>query len=286
MHRSKLSTFVLDCRTGDLDAATSFWSQALGRPAKPPQQGDDRYRDLECSPSEPLLMIQRVEHESRIHLDIESDDIEAEVARLETLGARRIESIRSWVVMEAPTGQRFCVVRPQRGPIVLQTNRWPSGDALSFEAGPEHAAFQKLVGRYLGHTKLWLDPSAPPEASVSELRVEALLGGRFLRFEEQGSATGKPRAGERTLGYHRDAGRYELSWIDSFHTGSALMRFTGAPREDGVIAVTGSYAAGPETWGWRIEIHAGKELMVREINISPAGEETPAVETVWTAHPQ
>lgn len=111
MHRSKLSTFVLDCRGADLEAATSFWSQALGRPAKPPQQGDDRYRDLECSPSEPLLMIQRVEHESRIHLDIESDDIEAEVARLEALGARRIESIRSWVVMEAPTGQRFCVVK-------------------------------------------------------------------------------------------------------------------------------------------------------------------------------
>jgi hypothetical protein len=46
-----------------------------------------------------------------VHLDIETDDIEAEVARLEKLGAKRIQTVKSWVVMEAPTGQRFCVVR-------------------------------------------------------------------------------------------------------------------------------------------------------------------------------
>jgi hypothetical protein len=126
MHRSKLSTFVIDCRTPDLEAAAAFWSQALGRPVGPPQEGDDRYRDLACAPSEPLLMIQRVEHESRIHLDIESDDIEAEVARLEGLGAKRIEAVRTWVVMEAPTGQRFCVVRPQRGPLGPDATTWPS----------------------------------------------------------------------------------------------------------------------------------------------------------------
>lgn len=285
MHRSKLSTFVIDCRTDDLEAATTFWSQALGRRANPPQQGDDRYRDLECAPSEPLLMIQRVEHESRIHLDIESEDVAAEVARLEGLGARKIESIRTWAVMEAPTGQRFCVVRPQRGPIVLQANSWPSGAALPFEAGAEHSALHKLAGRYLGRTKLWLDADGPPEETVSELRVEPILGGRFLRFEEQGSAAGKPHAGERVLGFHRDAKRYELSWIDSFHTGSAMMHFTGTAREDGVIAVTGSYQAGPQTWGWRIEIHAGSELVVRELNIAPGGEESPAIETVWTRHP-
>ena len=59
-------------------------------------------------------MIQRVEHESRIHLDIETDDVDAEVVRLEQLGARRLERVRTWVVMEAPTGQRFCVVRSRR----------------------------------------------------------------------------------------------------------------------------------------------------------------------------
>ena len=57
-------------------------------------------------------MIQKVAHESRVHLDIETDDMEAEVKRLEALGARRIEFIKRWWVMEAPTGHRFCVVNP------------------------------------------------------------------------------------------------------------------------------------------------------------------------------
>ena len=48
-----------------------------------------------------------------VHLDIESDDVAAEVARLERLGARRIAAVRTWVVMEAPTGHRFCVIRAQ-----------------------------------------------------------------------------------------------------------------------------------------------------------------------------
>ena len=54
-----------------------------------------------------------MEHPSRVHLDIESDDIPAEVARLEALGARKVAEIRTWVVMEAPTGHRFCVIRAQ-----------------------------------------------------------------------------------------------------------------------------------------------------------------------------
>jgi hypothetical protein len=73
-----------------------------------------KYRQMVTGPDEPHIEVQQVEHESRVHLDIESDDIEAEVRRLESLGARRLQNVQTWVVMEAPTGQRFCVVRPQR----------------------------------------------------------------------------------------------------------------------------------------------------------------------------
>jgi predicted thioesterase len=68
--------------------------------------------------------VQKVDHDSRIHLDIESTDIEAEVARLERLGARRLANIRTWVVMEAPTGQRFCIVRGNRERVAAIGNRW------------------------------------------------------------------------------------------------------------------------------------------------------------------
>ena len=69
---------------------------------------------LENRPDQISVQIQRVNHESRIHLDIETDDIPAEVARLEKLGASVHKKLERWVVMQAPSGQRFCVVRVQR----------------------------------------------------------------------------------------------------------------------------------------------------------------------------
>src|SRR5882672_7919190 len=89
MHRSRLSTFVIDCKTHELDAATAFWSSALGRQVSRSPDNDPMYRVLRSRSSEPLLLTQAVEHESRIHLDIETDDQEAEVRRLEALGAKR-----------------------------------------------------------------------------------------------------------------------------------------------------------------------------------------------------
>jgi hypothetical protein len=76
------------------------------------------------------ILVQAVRHESRVHLDIETDDVEAETSRLEGLGARRIAKVKTWWVMEAPTGQRFCVVRPQRADFEENANVWQSqGDA-------------------------------------------------------------------------------------------------------------------------------------------------------------
>jgi hypothetical protein len=70
------------------------------------------------------IEVQKVKHDSRVHLDIESDDVEAEVARLEKLGARRVQKTNTWWVMEAPTGQRFCVVRAKAPDFGRQANRW------------------------------------------------------------------------------------------------------------------------------------------------------------------
>jgi hypothetical protein len=124
MHKSRLVAFVIDCRTESVDAAASFWSRALGRAVEPPTPDSGNYRTLAASPDEPMVLVQKVDHESRIHLDIEADDLEAEVRRLEALGARRIAFVKRWWVLEAPTGQRFCVVRPQRGPLD-GANEWP-----------------------------------------------------------------------------------------------------------------------------------------------------------------
>jgi predicted enzyme related to lactoylglutathione lyase len=125
MHKSRVSAFVLDCNTDDLASATQFWSKALGRAvANADQDGDGKYAELKTDADEPFLLLQRVDHPARIHLDIETDDIDAEVARLEALGAKRIEFVKRWWVMEAPTGHRFCVVRKQRPEFGAHTNTW------------------------------------------------------------------------------------------------------------------------------------------------------------------
>jgi predicted enzyme related to lactoylglutathione lyase len=125
MHRSRFCGFVIDCKTEDLDAAARFWSGVLGREVDPPSADSPTYRGLKVRPQDPIMLVQKVDHESRVHLDVETDDVDAEVARLEALGAKRVAKIRTWWVMEAPTGQRFCVVRPQRGPLGDDANVWP-----------------------------------------------------------------------------------------------------------------------------------------------------------------
>jgi predicted enzyme related to lactoylglutathione lyase len=125
MHKSRLAGFIIDCRTTDVDGAARFWSQALGMAAESlPGPEGDQYVKL-VAPDERLhVEVQAVEHDSRVHLDIEADDIDAEVGRLERLGARRLDRVHTWVVMEAPTGQRFCVVRPQSKGFEQDANVW------------------------------------------------------------------------------------------------------------------------------------------------------------------
>ena len=126
MHKSRLAGLIIDCETQDLDAAAQFWSDALGCAIKEPASAADAdlYRNLDSSALGIHVEVQQVKHPSRVHLDIETDDIEAEVARLEKLGAKRVQKIRTWWVMEAPTGQRFCVVRVQNSEFEKSATCW------------------------------------------------------------------------------------------------------------------------------------------------------------------
>jgi hypothetical protein len=126
MHKSKLSGFIIDCQTNDLGRAAEFWGAALGMPIVelPPDQAA-LYKRLEDSQHGLDIEVQKVSHASRVHLDIETDDIEAEVRRLETLGAKRIQAVQTWWVMEAPTGQRFCVVRASSKSFAERATAWP-----------------------------------------------------------------------------------------------------------------------------------------------------------------
>jgi predicted enzyme related to lactoylglutathione lyase len=111
MHKSKLAGFIIDCKTDDLEGAAEFWAAALGMTTKSlPGEEGDTYVELVDPEDRMHIEVQTVDHASRVHLDIAADDVEAEVKRIEKLGAKRVANVKHWVVMEAPTGQRFCVV--------------------------------------------------------------------------------------------------------------------------------------------------------------------------------
>jgi len=125
MHKSKLAGFIIDCNSDDLHSAAAFWSQALGMASSllPGDEGK-KYVKLVDPHDDLQIEVQKVDHPSRVHLDIETDDIEAEVRRLETLGAKRVESVGTWCVMQAPTGQKFCVIKNASKNFKQNANVW------------------------------------------------------------------------------------------------------------------------------------------------------------------
>lgn len=151
--------------------------------------------------------------------------------------------------------------------------------------GP-HARLARLVGRWAGTAKTYLDPNDPSVAETAswEGTITMLLGGRFLRFVYCSQAMGKPLAGELPVAYEVGERLWRMSWIDSFHTGGAILVSTSAPAADTngapISAITTYFASeGQPRWGWRTELDDGPEcaLWIRMYNVEPAREETLAV---------
>lgn len=124
MHKSRLGNVVIDCHTDDLMREASFWSAALGCPMPEDARADDGFIQLKTRPGEVQVILQRVEHAPRAHLDIETDSIEAEVGRMEKLGAIPVSRHDGWTVMQAPSGHRFCVGKPYRDGFEQEANVW------------------------------------------------------------------------------------------------------------------------------------------------------------------
>jgi len=148
-----------------------------------------------------------------------------------------------------------------------------------------HLRLARLVGGWSGSARTFLDPSKPPLEERWEGRMALVLGGRFLRFAYRSQLLGSPLAGELSLAYEAGEGLWRSSWMDSFHTGTALLVSVG---EGGAAAqplsVRGSYFAAPghPHWGWRTELHDGEagSLTLRMYNVAPEGQEDLGVEVV------
>lgn len=132
-----------------------------------------------------------------------------------------------------------------------------------------------LSGSWAGSARTWLDPEGEPDLSSWRATVEVLLDSRYVRLRYQGECCGKPHSGEMTLGF--DEHEHTMYWIDSFHTGASPMWSVGPAGS--VISVLGSYRAGDQRWGWRTLFReADGQLVLEATNITPDGQEAPAIE--------
>jgi predicted enzyme related to lactoylglutathione lyase len=120
-HRSRLTSVLVDVPADEHDTAATFWSAALGREGKRYEKFPEYVGLHEPTPGIEFMVQATGDDSPRIHIDIESDDVDAEVARLTKLGAAEIERHHTWVVMRDPVGIVFCVVRVQQ-PAAFEAN--------------------------------------------------------------------------------------------------------------------------------------------------------------------
>ena len=112
-HRSRLTAVLIDVPGDDRQKTSAFWSAALGRQGKTAQKFPEYDVFGEVTPGIDFMVQATGDDTPRVHIDIETDDIEAEVARLTGLGATQVARHEHWVIMKDPAGTVFCVVGVQ-----------------------------------------------------------------------------------------------------------------------------------------------------------------------------
>src|SRR5438445_13886336 len=110
MHRILLRTFILDVPSESHERTRNFWTTALAGTQRPAKLLPE-YQMIENGATPNVMSVQDIGTTApRIHFDIETDDVEAEVSRLVAAGAELVERRQYWVVLRDPAGLLFCVV--------------------------------------------------------------------------------------------------------------------------------------------------------------------------------
>lgn len=126
MHRSRLSTLLIDVPAEQARTAADFWSAALGVPARP-VPGEEQFTSLPGAVPRLVTAVQSVDDGPRYHLDLETDDVEAETARLVRLGAVEVSRWLECRTLRVPGGQLVCVIPLHSDPdeFARTAHTWP-----------------------------------------------------------------------------------------------------------------------------------------------------------------
>jgi hypothetical protein len=122
MHRILLREVVIDAPTDSFAAERDFWAAALLTQARQVERYPE-FTALMDPASLSVVGLQDIGTDgARFHVDLETDDVEAEVARLLRLGAEKVSDGRTWVVLRDPAGLLLCVV-PAESPDFAERSR-------------------------------------------------------------------------------------------------------------------------------------------------------------------
>ena len=151
-----------------------------------------------------------------------------------------------------------------------------------------HQRLARMAGTWEGVCRLWFERDMLAAETTQRGTLRPVLGGRFLQHDYVWAFDGRNCAGVALFGFHVDGRRWESTWADSFHTGSAMMYSVSAPQESPErIELIGSYPEGGAThgphWGWRTRLEQVDDdrLQITMGRLSPDGDETTVVEVAY-----
>ena len=136
-----------------------------------------------------------------------------------------------------------------------------------------------LLGSWQGKNRSRIMPTDDYKDSAATATVE-VTAAHFASIAYTWSDGASPQEGLLLLaGSVPDAPPATAVWVDSWHTGRALMQYSATVGADGVRRLNGSYAAptGPD-WGWQIHIHPGESARITMHNIVPGEDPYQVVE--------
>lgn len=109
--RSLVDQVCLDVPADGYERECEFWAALTGWPLRSGSRPEFRY--LERPPGMPLrILLQRLHSGSAgLHLDLACDDVDAEAAVHEALGATRVRAHPNWITMHDPAGLLYCLTR-------------------------------------------------------------------------------------------------------------------------------------------------------------------------------
>lgn len=118
---------MIDVPEADLAASVDFWAKALGRLPSRPASEAHPYLGLQPDEAGIRFTFQKIDGPARFHLDIETDDVAAEVRRLEAAGGRVVGRDGDWVVLADPAGLLVCVIPVDSTDFGEAAASWPAG---------------------------------------------------------------------------------------------------------------------------------------------------------------